>query len=77
MKHILEQLRAPGLIYYVTEVALNSDLSIACFAEHNEGQTHFILYGTSETKYLKFKLENLSGIFGVLQSKENFCFLRT
>ena len=54
---------------------MNTDLNSACFAEHNEGRAHFILIGTSDTKYLKFGLENLSGSFSVLQIKEKLlCF---
>lgn len=48
---------------------MNADLNSACFAEHNEEQAHFIPFGTSDTKYLKLGLENLSGSFSVLQIK--------
>lgn len=55
---------------------MNADLNCACFAEHSEGQTHFLLVGTSDTKYLKPGLENLPGSFSVLQIKEKLLSLK-
>jgi len=55
---------------------MNVDLKSACFAVHNEGQAHFILVGTSDTKYLKLGMENLSRSFSVLQIKEKLLSLK-
>lgn len=55
---------------------MNADLKSAFFAEHDEGQAHFILVDTSDTKYLKSGLENLSGSFSVLQIKERLLSLK-